>query len=1006
LTGRLLTAVLGLLLAAAPATAKWLVVSEGTQFALAPSPDGQSLVIDLQGRLWLLPAAGGHARPLGDGLGDDRLPRYSPDGRWIVFQSYRSGRWGIWQKPAAGGVARPLLVDGYDNREPVYTPDGCCLLFSSDRSGTTDIWRLQLASGALARLTDHPADDWAPAISPDGRTLVFLSAREAQPTVMQLALDVQSAEAVPLWSAARLGPPAFSPDGQQLVLAAADSALGFPAMALWQLTLLDLADGSVRRLSAAHEDVFPFAPHWPAESTLWYSADGGIRWRDPRAVTAGEPAHPVAFTAGFRLQLSPPVPRSLPAANAVRPALGIVEPVLMPDGGGLVFAALGDLWLRNSADGALTRLSNDPHVQRDLAFSADGRKLAFISDRDGSMQVWLRELADGSERKVTQSPRGVRYPAFSADGRWLAWQQPGPRGTQDFSLHIMELASGQSRRLPAPPLWPGRMGFSADGSRLLVAAIAPGSERFREGRNSVLLIDTAGTEPPLTLKLPAGMVTDHGPALSPDGRQAALIMGGALWVSPLAADGQAAGEPVLVVNALAEYPSFTADGRTIAWLGLAGLQQLTLGDSQSGTLELALSWQEAVAAERWVLRAGRLFDGSGRWREQVDILIEGGHIVAVSDQHEHPPGRIIVDIGNDAVLPGLMDSHVHFEPHEGEWVGRALLAFGVTSVVEPGGLPFESREQMESWASGARLGPRLFFAGPQLDGSRRYFPFAAHIESRQRLEWELQRAELLGYSLLKSYTRMDNRLQQELIGEAQSRGLALSSHELWPALALGAGRVEHLRGTSRSGVSSKQSDRLRSYHDMSGLVAATGATIVPTLVVSGGFISWLLDNPAVEQNLQYAALYPEAYRRGLRGLGALAGRREPLLREGVANAAAAISELHAQGARIVAGTDAPIFPYGLSLIVELAGYQAAGLPPAAVLNTATSAAAESLGLGAELGRVAAGYRADLIIVAGDPLKDVTELLSLKAVVRNGIHYPLERLLAPAGIERVEATGQR
>ena len=74
------------------------------------------------------------------------------------------------------------------------------------------------------------------------------------------------------------------------------------------------------------------------------------------------------------------------------------------------------------------------------------------------------------------------------------------------------------------------------------------------------------------------------------------------------------------------------------------------------------------------------------------------------------------------VLPGLIDNHAHHQAHDGAWVGRAWLAFGVTSVVEPGGLPWESREIHEAWASGRRPGPRLFYAGPQLDGRQRFFP--------------------------------------------------------------------------------------------------------------------------------------------------------------------------------------------------------------------------------------------------------------------------------------------
>ena len=408
---------------------------------------------------------------------------------------------------------------------------------------------------------------------------------------------------------------------------------------------------------------------------------------------------------------------------------------------------------------------------------------------------------------------------------------------------------------------------------------------------------------------------------------------------------------------------------------------------------MPLQWQPEVTAGRTVVRAGRLFDGiSDDWRRDIDILVEDGRVRALVPRREWEEGTRLIDASALAVLPGLIDSHAHHQAQDGEWVGRSWLAFGVTAVVEPGGLPFESRALMESWDSGQRPGPRLFFAGPQLDGSRRFFPFATHIESDERLERELARAEILGYRLLKTYTRLPNDRQARVIAAARARGLPLSSHEIWPALALGAGRVEHLRGTSRAGVSSKQGDLLRSYHDVTGLVAATGSAITPTLVVSGGFIAWLLDNPSLDEHPAWTAIYPESFRRGLRGLAGLAGRREPLLREGLAHARDGVLALHRAGASVIAGTDAPIFPYGLSLVVELANYEAAGIPPAAVLKSATAVPAAALGLAGEIGTVEPGVMADLLLVDGDPLASVTDLLNLRGILRGGRHYPLDALL--------------
>jgi imidazolonepropionase-like amidohydrolase len=124
----------------------------------------------------------------------------------------------------------------------------------------------------------------------------------------------------------------------------------------------------------------------------------------------------------------------------------------------------------------------------------------------------------------------------------------------------------------------------------------------------------------------------------------------------------------------------------------------------------------------------------------------------------------------------------------------------------------------------------------------------------------------------------------------------------------------------------------------------------------------------------------------------MAGRNPQLLAQGVANAQRAIFDLHQAGAQIVAGTDSPIFPYGLALIVELANYRAAGLSPFDTLLTATAGAALAMGAEGDLGVVKAGALADMVIVDGDPLADVTDLLNVKAVISNGRYFRLDDLL--------------
>src|SRR6188768_3310194 len=73
-----------------------VTLREGTNMAIAVSPDKKTIAMDLQGTIWILPVTGGKAKAITDALGDNRQPVWSPDGSQVAFQSYRSGDYHIW----------------------------------------------------------------------------------------------------------------------------------------------------------------------------------------------------------------------------------------------------------------------------------------------------------------------------------------------------------------------------------------------------------------------------------------------------------------------------------------------------------------------------------------------------------------------------------------------------------------------------------------------------------------------------------------------------------------------------------------------------------------------------------------------------------------------------------------------------------------------------------------------------------------------------------------------
>lgn len=979
-------------------------ITEGTNMAVALSPDGETIAMDALGRIWVLPADGGEATPLTDPFGDARQPAWSPNGEVIAFQAYWDGNYHVWTVRIDGSELRQITRGPYDHREPAWSPDGASLAFSSDREGSYDIWELALESGDLTRVTTDPGSEYGPAFSPHGR---IAYARDGDASGIWVDTPADRHAQIAVTRADQINAPAWSHDG--LTLSYNSVADGRSRLHVVS------ADATAQRVvSEDDEDVFPFRASWSRDGSLLYTSDGVIRRRD------GSNLETIPFSATVtldRLAYERRV-RPLEARESGR-ALGIVSPAVSPDGQRVAFSALGDLWI-HTIGGDTERLTNDPWIETDPAWSPDGSRLAFSTDRGGTVDLWIHDFESGETEAATEGA-GATLASWSPDGGSLAFVGSG----YQVGVQVLDLETGAVATVRSGLNGAGRPTWSPDGEQIGISAHWPYSARFREGINKVLLMPArpvraadAGPVTPFYLtgrddghvhtysgfsghsgdisfdepKLQEGErfleLTPHasvgsrgtdGPAWSPDGRWMAFVSAGVLWATPMDESGEPAGPPRRLTNEAADDPSWTGDSQHLVYLTTDRLRRVSLRDGRIEDIDIDVSWTTAPAPERVLVRAGTVFDGrTEELQRDVDIVIEDGRIVEIAPRDPSRTAPTVVDASDQFVMPGLIEMHMHGGIGMGEQHGRTWLAYGVTGVRCPACDPYELTEVKEATAAGQRAGPRWFGTGGTIDGSRIYYPGAPSLTATAQVDLELERAEALGYDLIKTYVRLSDPVQRRVIEDAHAMGLPVTSHELYPAVAVGADGVEHVRGTSRRGYSTKITETFLSYGDVIDLLAASGMTITPTVGIYGAYALLMTEDPSAFDDDRVRTFFPWAPQAVRPPEDRDVARR---LVENMSSLAYRVAEA---GGTVVVGTDSPIIPQGLSLHAEMEALVRYGqMSPMQVLRSATFESGRALGYEGTLGVVAEGAIADLIVLDDNPLDDIKSTRTVRTVLKGG-----------------------
>jgi Tol biopolymer transport system component len=943
-----------------------LTLREGTNITLTGSATTGQLAFNLAGKIWIMDARGGPANEVAGSSRRYSQPAFSPSSDFIAVQTIINGFDQIFLLDTKGDSSpRQLTFGDFNHRTPSWSPDGRRLLLSSDRGGNFSIWELDIDSLGLTQITSRFGDEYAPAWNGDATRIVFV-ARETAGSALY-TMTPGTAPKLLVRQPGRIYSPSWRPDNSVITYVHQTDGAS-------QLSMTILSDPPVTKPVTRGERVFPGRVHWIDRDHFLYTGDGRIKIRRFGASEAKE----IPFEISIKLQQDEFTP-ARPDFNTAdrRPVRGIAG--LTPGKTGkLVVSTLGDLW-EISADGQLAeQLTNDAYVDIQPATSPDGSKLAFVSDRSGSLQLWLMDREKHELRVLTKESGMVMHPQWNNSDQSLVFLVAETPLADGFILKRISLATGESKTLaerllePSAPSWHWQQG-------IILATHAPGEANAGAGPSRFLQFD-ADTGAKMTLAPPnlsAREIT--APRWSPDGQRLMFTADRALFVTDVNSGAPQLGEPQLVHPGPISHFRWSAANQAVLFSENGGLVNINIETGQSVQLSQPVSWRPAIPNGRKIIRAGRIFNGiAPTYLERQEIVIEANRIVDIRPWSEHADNaEYVIDARKHTVMPGLIDLAVRQRPASSERSGRTWLAFGVTGIREDVRLPAEAMEQYESWRHGRRPGPRLFMKGRACSWL---------IATPELMTEAAQQFASTGGTTITGCPGLTYEEEREIIASSHSAGLSFASDAPFPGLMIAADEVP-LMEPAQAELS------LRAYGDVIDSISITGASVVSRQGPLG--LPELARHTPILGYKRYRVLYSEAERDWYESN--LAKRYDSsgaILRAASRSAGQSLFIVVGRGGRVATGSNAPLTPPGLGLHVELQLLAQTGLQPFQVLKMATLDAARTLGLSSDLGSVEPGKLADLIIVKGDPLADITATADVIMTMVGGRPYYLTDLLQP------------
>ncbi len=443
------------------------------------------------------------------------------------------------------------------------------------------------------------------------------------------------------------------------------------------------------------------------------------------------------------------------------------------------------------------------------------------------------------------------------------------------------------------------------------------------------------------------------------------------------------------------------------------MKELQDGIEDEGLKEVAKKLTHKI--DKVVIQNVNVFTESGALLSNQDVFVEGGTIRSI-----HATGAkaidnnaTFIDGAGKTLLPGMFDMHTHND----KFRGLLHLAGGVTSVRD-----LANNKQIKGLAaqfdSNEILGPQIVIYCGIIDGSG---PFANQRNVVDNLEEglaEIQDYKDLGYDQIKLYSSIRPEWVQPLADKAHELGLRVSGHipaymTATQAINQGYNEIQHINMLFLNFLSDTIDTRTplrftmpaqygadldlgsKEYLDFVDLLLKKNILVDPTVAIFENMLVAQSGEPSPTYQMVRTRFPIIEQRSFYTGGITKEGDQVARYQESYDKMLAVVFDLFQKGVPIVPGTDGlPGFLYHR----ELELYAKSGIPAAEVLRLATIKSAEITGVAETVGSIEVGKKADLILVDGNPTKEISDIRKVEWTMKGGNLYYAEELYGSIGVK--------